>query len=436
MPTEITIDRKTMPQLALESKIDIIHAQNYSLPNGVPVYYVNAGTQDVIKIEVIFRAGSREQDVPLVAGSTNAMLEEGTKKHTAEEIASLLDYYGSFLETSVQQDYASVTIYTLGGHLDKALPVLEEIINEPSFPQSELEIYLHNNKQRFLVDEQKERVVAAKNFPALLFGDAHPYGHRTRLEEFDGVKKENLEAFHKKYYSAGNCAIIASGRVNDILLNKIGDYFGKGVTNVGAIHESPLQEPHPSSQKINFIPSNKKDSVQSAIRMGRVLFLKNHPDAIPFQILNTIFGGYFGSRLMSNIREDKGYTYGISSSVVFLQHAGYFNIGSEVGSDVCDAAVIEIYKELNRLCVEPVPAAELQLVKNYLRGNFMRSMDGPFALAERFKHIWLHNMDYSYYENYVKALSDITSSQLMEIANKYLQKDSIYELVVGAKGKK
>ena len=167
--------------------------------------------------------------------------------------------------------------------------------------------------------------------------------------------------------------------------------------------------------------------------MGRVLFLKTHEDAIPFQILNTILGGYFGSRLMSNIREDKGYTYGISSSVVFLQHAGYFNIGSEVGSAVCGAAVVEIYKELDRLCKEPVPADELQLVKNYLRGNFMRSMDGPFALADRFKHIWLHNMDYSYYEKYVNALSTITAKELMEMANKYLQKESIYELVVGAK---
>jgi zinc protease len=435
MPTEIMLDRKTMPGLALESKINIIQAQSHFLPNGIPVYYVNAGTQDVIRIEVIFRAGSREQDVPLVAGSTNAMLEEGTKKHTSEEIASLLDYYGSFLETSVQQDYASVTIYTLGKHLDKALPILDEIIREPSFPQNELEIYLHNNKQRFLVDEQKERVVAAKNFPSLLFGDSHPYGHKTKLEEYDGVKKEHLEAFHKRYYSAGNCAIIMAGRVNDILLNKIGDYFG----NDTITHHSPFTShnytPHSAPEKINFIPSPKKDSVQSAIRMGRVLFLKTHEDAIPFQILNTILGGYFGSRLMSNIREDKGYTYGISSSVVFLQHAGYFNIGSEVGSAVCAAAVVEIYKELDRLCKEPVPADELQLVKNYLRGNFMRSMDGPFALADRFKHIWLHNMDYSYYENYVNALSTITAPPLMDIANKYLQKDSIYELVVGTKGK-
>jgi zinc protease len=430
MPTEMTLDRKTMPSFAADGKIDIIHAQNYSLPNGIPVYYVNAGTQDVSKIEVIFRAGSREQDVPLVAGTTNSMLEEGTKKHSSEELASLLDYYGSFLETSAQNDYASVTLYTLGKHLDKALPVFEEIIKEPSFPQHELEIYLHNNKQRFLVEEQKVRAVAAKTFPSLLFGDAHPYGHKTRMEEFDGVKKSQLEAFHQKYYSPGNCAMIISGKIDEILLNKIGDYFGKEkrMDNGQRIMENGFA---PASEKVNFIP--KKDAVQSAIRMGRVLFLKNNPDAIPFQILNTILGGYFGSRLMSNIREDKGYTYGISSSVVFLQYAGYFNIGSEVGSAVCNAALTEIYKELDRLCKEPVPQEELQLVKNYLRGNFMRSMDGPFAMAERFKHIWLHNMDYSYYENYVNALSTITSAQLLEIANKYLQKDSMYELVVGAK---
>src|ERR1700677_2359658 len=144
------LDRVTMPELALESKIDIIEAQKFSLPNGIPLYYVNAGTQDVIKIEVIFRAGSREQDTPLVAGSTNSMLEEGTKKHTSEETASLLHCRGSFLETAGKQDYASGTLYTLGNHLAKALPVLEEIVKEPAFPQHVLVIYLDKTRQRFL----------------------------------------------------------------------------------------------------------------------------------------------------------------------------------------------------------------------------------------------------------------------------------------------
>lgn len=431
MPTKTILDRKTMPALAKAGKIDITHASQHKLPNGIPVYYVNAGTQDVVKIEMIFRAGACQQDIPLQADITNAMLEEGTKKHNSEEIASLLDYYGSFLETSSHQDYASVTIYSLGKHINKVLPVLEELVKEPVFPKEELDVYIKNKKQRFLVDSEKVRVVAARNFPSLMFGDKHPYGHVVTIEEFDAVKRDGLQTFHQKHYSPTDCAIIISGHVGDDLLKMVGDYFGGASWKAESNGKVLKAEFTASPEKKHFMA--KKGALQSAIKLGRPLFLKSHPDAIPFQILNIILGGYFGSRLMSNIREDKGYTYGIGSGVVFLKDAGYFQISSEVGSDVCEKALVEVYKELDRLCSEPVPANELQLVKNYALGNFLRSMDGPFALADRFKHIWLHGMDYSYYETYLQTLSDITSDKLQEIANKYLQKDSIYELVVGAK---
>ncbi|MGP8214991.1 MAG: M16 family metallopeptidase [Bacteroidia bacterium] len=432
METEIKLDRMTMPALGKPSKIDIIHALESKLPNGIPVYSVNGGTQDVVKIELIFPAGSRQQNIPLVADTTNAMLEEGTQKHNAEEIASLLDYYGSFLETSVHHDYASVALYSLGKHFGKVLPVLEELVKQPSFPQQELDVFLTNKKQRFLVEDKKVRAVAARNFPALLFGDTHPYGHVTKIEEYDGVKKENLADFHKGHYSSENCTIIAAGKIKEQVLNTISDNFGGNDWKTGNIISNGKQlEIKPSADKKHYMPREK--ALQSAIRMGRMLFLKSHADAIPFQILNVILGGYFGSRLMSNIREDKGYTYGISSGVVFLKEAGYFQLASEVGSDVCDKALVEIYKEMDRLCTEPVPPAELQLVKNYLRGNVLRSMDGPFALAERFKQVWLHGLDYSYYEKYISTLAEITSAQLKDVAGKYLQKDTIYELVVGSK---
>ncbi|HTB06033.1 MAG TPA: pitrilysin family protein [Bacteroidia bacterium] len=432
METEIKLDRKTMPSLAKQSKIDIAHAIEGKLPNGIPLYSVNAGTQDVVKVELIFRAGgTSQQNAPLVADTTNALLEEGTKNKSSEEIASMLDYYGSFLETASYNDYATVSIYSLGKHIAKVMPLLEELIKEPSFPQSELDVYITNKKQRFLVDDKKVRSVAARNFPALLFGDAHPYGHATKIEEYDALQRTQLETFHKQHYSPTGCAIIVSGKVKDPLMNLISDHFGNANWKGEQAAEIKKVAIQPSAEKKNFIPRDK--AMQSAIRMGKQLFLKSHPDSIPFQILNTILGGYFGSRLMSNIREDKGYTYGISSSMVFLKDAGYFQVSSEVGSDVCDKALVEIYKELDRLCNEPVPQDELQLVKNYARGNFLRSMDGPFALAERFKHIWLHGLDYSYYEKYINTLSEITSAQLIETARKYLQKDSIYELVVGAK---
>lgn len=432
METEIKLDRHTMPALGKPSKIDIVHATETKLSNGIPVYAVNAGTQDVVKIELIFPAGARQQNMPLVADTTNSLLEEGTSKHNSEEIASLLDYYGAFLETSSHHDYATVSLYSLGKHFSKVLPVLEELIKQPSFPQDEVEVYLTNKKQRFLVEEKKVRVVAARNFPSLLFGNDHPYGHCNRMEEYDNIKRETLASFHKGHYSSNACTIIIAGKVKDQVLNSIGDNFGgNDWKTADAQLNGKSFEVKPAAEKKNYIAKDK--ALQSAIRMGKTLFLKNHPDSIPFQILNVILGGYFGSRLMSNIREDKGYTYGISSGVVFLKEAGYFQIASEVGSDVCDKALVEIYKEMDRLCTETIPDAELQLVKNYLRGNILRSMDGPFALAERFKQVWLHGLDYSYYEKYINTVADITAAQLKDIACKYLQKDSIYELVVGAK---
>lgn len=432
MPTELKLDRKTMPALAKAGKIDITHAAQYKLPNGVPIYYVNAGTQDVVKIELIFRAGACQQEMPLQADTTNAMLEEGTKKHSAEEIATMLDYYGSFLETSALQDYSTVSIYSLGKHINKVLPILEELVKEPAFPQTEFDVYIKNKKQRFLVDGQKVRILASRNFPSLLFGNEHPYGHVTKIEEFDVLNRGSLQSFHQKHYSPTDCAIIMAGQVNETLLKAVGDYFGTASWKAAPANgKDKIVEAKPGHEKKNFI--EKKGAMQSAIKVGRQMFLKSHPDAIPFQIVNVILGGYFGSRLMSNIREDKGYTYGIGSGLTFLKNAGYFQISSEVGSTVCDKALIEVYKELDKLCTEAVPQEELQLVKNYLVGNFMRSMDGPFALAERFKNIWLHGLDYTYYEKYLQTLGDITAAQLKDIAAKYLQKESMYELVVGAR---
>ena len=432
METEVKLDRTVMPALGKPSKVDMLHAQESKLPNGIPLYSVNAGTQDVVKIELIFPAGTRQQNMPLIASTTNSMLEEGTTKHNSEEIASLLDYYGSFLETSAQQDYASVALYSLGKHINKVMPVLEEIIKQASFPQQELDVYLTNKKQRYLVEDKKVRVVAARQFPALLFGNDHPYGHAVKMEEYDAIKQDNLQEFHKTHYTANGCAIIIAGKIKDQFLNTLNDTFGGNDWKTADAKTNGKETTFkPDAEKKHYIAKDK--ALQSAIRMGRMMFLKNHEDAIPFHILNVILGGYFGSRLMSNIREDKGYTYGISSGVSYLQQAGYFQIASEVGSDVCDKALVEIYKELDRLCTEPVPEDELQLVKNYLRGNFLRSMDGPFQLAEKFKQVWMYGLDYSYYDKYISTLNEITSAQLKDIAGKYLQKNDMYELVVGAK---
>ena len=226
-----------------------------------------------------------------------------------------------------------------------------------------------------------------------------------------------------------------AGKVEEDMLVLLDNYFGGDDWNNASSSDSfaanlSVIEPNEINGSELIL---KKDAVQSAIRIGKVLFNKKHPDFQSLQILNTLFGGYFGSRLMSNIREDKGYTYGIGSGIVSLQNSGYFFISTEVGVDVCKDALNEIYFEMNRLREELVSENELQLVKNYLLGTFLRSVDGPFAMAEKFKGIMEYNLDYDYFDNYIATIRSISASKLRNLANTYLDKNSMIELVVGKK---
>ncbi|MCE9539708.1 MAG: insulinase family protein [Bacteroidetes bacterium] len=426
-----TIDRKKSPAFNTVEKIEIIKANEQRLRNNIPVYSINAGTQELIKIEFLFSAGMFQQAIPLQAATVNTMLEEGTSKLNAAQIADRVDYYGAFLETGVSQDSASVVLYTLNKHLKSTLPVVEQIIKDSIFPQHELDTHIRNKKQTFLVNNQKVANVARKRFTELLFGEKHPYGINVKEIDFDIINRSHLNDFYSTFYRSNNCKIIMAGKVDDDVLSLLDNHFGGNDWN--SITEL-------STNSLPIITSGeheqlilKEDAMQSAIRIGKVLFNKTHPDFQSLQILNTLFGGYFGSRLMSNIREDKGYTYGIGSGIASLQNSGYFFISTEVGVDVCKDALKEIYFEMNRLREELVPEDELQLVKNYLSGMFLRSVDGPFALAERFKGIIEYNLDYDYFDKYIATIKAISASQLRNLANTYFDKNSMTELVVGKK---
>lgn len=433
-----TINRNTPPAFRTVEKIEMIHAGEIRLPNNIPVYTINAGTQELVKLEFLFTAGMFQQSMPLQAAGVNALIEEGTSKLSAAEIADKVDYYGAFLETSLTQDTASVVLYTLNKHLANTLPVVEQVMKDAIFPQHELEIYLANRKQKFHVNNQKVASVARKQFSELLFGAKHPYGINVVETDFDTIKRNHLNDFYKRFYNSDTCKIIVSGKVDDAIIQLLSKHFGgndwKGNAdfNYRDFIAQRQKLPINSSASIQQV-IEKKDALQSAIRIGRVMFNKTHPDFHSMQVLNTVLGGYFGSRLMSNIREDKGYTYGIGSGMVSLHNSGYFFISTEVGSDVCKKALDEIYFEINRLKEEEIEEEELKLVKNYLLGRFLRSVDGPFSLAERFKSIMEYNLGYDYYDKFIATIKGIQASELKELANRYWNKESMIELVVGKK---
>ena len=424
------LNRAQAPSFKTIDTINIIKANHTKFINGIDFYSLSAGSQEIVKIEFIFKAGMYHQSASLIASSTNNLLEVGSKSYTANQISDGIDFYGSFLELHVEQDFAIVSLFSLNKYLNESLKFIEELIKYPTFPDDEFKLYLTNKKQNHFINSQKGDVLVRRKFSQLLYGEKHPYGLTVADNDFDRINISEIKDFFSQYYTSNNCTIIASGNLPDSITETLNSFFGEkkwGQTNDLILPKSYSIET--TKQQKHFI--YKEDAIQSAIRVGRVLFNKTHPDYFKFQVLNAILGGYFGSRLMANIREDKGYTYGIGSGVVNLVNTGSFYISTEVGNNVTNQTLIEIYKEIKILREKLVSVDELETVRNYILGQFLRSVDGPFALADKFKAIWEYNLDYSYFDLYFNAIKTVTSNDIIDLANKYLQEKDLLECVVG-----
>lgn len=424
------LNRSIPPHLKKIKLPDFIIPEKTVLDNKIPVFSIDAGPSSTIKMEFIIKAGSRYSRKQLISKFTAGLLQEGTYYYTAEQIAQKLDYFGTYLEFSYGKDAVYLKLLVLKRYLPEIMPLMAELIWAPVFPDEELQIYKVNSRQQFQVNEKRVRILAKRHFFPLVFGSQHPYGKVVKPHHFSEIQRQDLLNFYNDRYHPDNFKIIITGDVDKNIVSLFNKYFGKHARkNQVESDKWPLQE-LPEPQRIVL---EKPDALQSAIRIGKVLFNKNHPDYLKSQIFNTIFGGYFGSRLMTNIREDKGYTYGIGSGISSFYESGYFFISSEVGSEVSRFALTEIYAELEKLLQEKVPDNELVLVKNYLKGDLLRQLDGLFSLSESYKRIIEYDLDVDFFRNYFNTISDITAEDIISIAQKHFTKESLTELVVGKK---
>ncbi len=423
-----TIDRSKRPEIRRIERLSITPAEKGQLGNGLPLYVINQGTQDVCSIELNFRAGKWHQEQKLIARFANRMLREGTKSYLSKELAEKLDFFGASVRTQAGTDRASVSMVSLNKHLAEVLPVFVEIAREPVFPDSELEVALSSSRNRLRVNKTKNDYVADRKITKVLFGDEHPYGSEHDDSDYDQVNVGALKEFYSTHYAAGNCYLMIAGRVNDSTLQWVEKYFG----DKSWLKPAPVEAERKLSPSAELKHQVKMEhSVQSSIRIAKRLFNKIHPDFQKMQMLNTVFGGYFGSRLMSNIREEKGFTYGIHSGLSSLMHDGYFFISTEVGSEVTQDALKEIYKEISRLKNELIPDDELELVRNYLSGKLLSGVDGPFKLADFYHGLISYGLDIDYLHRLLDTVKTVTAKELRELANKYLNTEEMFEVVVG-----
>lgn len=413
---------------ATEFELTLKPYDKFILDNGVEVYAVNAGTQEVLSLELVFKAGNWYEQQNNIAAATNFLIKNGTKNKTAFQLNEHFDYYGSHLSRGCYNETANIVLHCIDRHFATHLPVIAEMITDAVYPQHELDIYKQNMQQRLTVNLKKCDFVAGRLIDEYVFGKDHPYGVYSNKEHYDALEQQQLQAYYKQYYTEGHCIIFAAGLLPANFEQELNKTIGQLPLNQKTI--PAIVHPLTPADQMKYRIMNDPNGVQGAIRLAQPFPNRHHPDFQPVQVLNTLFGGFFGSRLMSNIREDKGYTYGIHSYILNHISTTAWMISTEAGRDVCEATIAEVYNEMKELREELVDEEELQLVKNYLIGTILGDLDGPFHIIGRWKNLILNGLDEQYFYKSVNIIKTISAEELQELAKKYLQPEKFYELVV------
>ena len=422
------LNRNIAPPIvdAVNFNLQLQPYKKYILKNGVEVYTVNAGTEDVMQVEWVFDAGNWYEQKNLQAAVTNNLLKNGTSKKSAFDINEHFEYYGSYLTRNCHSETGVISLHCLTKHVKELLPVVQEIFTDSVFPQQEMEIAVQNMKQKLDVNLKKSSFVAGRLIDTYLFGENHPYGRFSHHADFDALTREDLVNFYNSYYKQGTFKIFVAGKFPNNIEELLQEYFG----------DLPNQKPaernytiHPSAER-KYRVINDENGSQGSIRIARPFGNRHHPDFFKAQMLNVVFGGFFGSRLMANIREDKGYTYGIHSYLMNNMNNNGWMITTEAGRDVSEATIQEVYNEMQLLRDEPVDEEELSLVKNFMMGSILGDLDGPFHIIKKKKNIILNGLPDDFFDSTIQNIKNITPQELQETANKYLVPEDFYELVV------
>lgn len=419
---------KIYPMEVQELPLPVMH----NLPNGIPLYAISGDKSPALRLEILFKGGYAVQDKPLQATITNRMLREGASTMSGQEISQKLDYYGAWIESYSSQNYNHLVLYSLSKHFLPLVKLLEDIIKSPTFPKENLEVVKNNGKACFKVSSQKVDDVSQRYFENSLWGKNHPLAHIVEENDYDAITVDDVAAYYQKVYNSNNCVMFLSGDLTDEIWRGISNSFGD--SEWGSITHTNIQfakAPKTEYLKRKVLVSN---AIQNAVKIGFMAMEASHADFHAFRFLSVLLGGYFGSRLMSNIREENGYTYHIASEVDAYGERNAFMITSETANEYTTACINEIYKEIERLYKEPIPQAEVEHVRNYILGEMCRECEGMTAKAEVFVNAWLSGNDLSSVNDYLNVVKNITAEELSAVAKRWFGNDrAMIEIIAGDK---
>ncbi|GAB4333214.1 MAG: pitrilysin family protein [Flammeovirgaceae bacterium] len=423
------LDRSIAPVFHPIKDFAITKANLHYLANRLPLYYIKAGEQEVASLQLLFSGGKWYEKQKGDAYFTAKMMLEGTLKHTAKQINEEFDFYGAFISCYGGYDKFFIDTHCLSKHLPNILDLIIELITEASFPKEEWQLVQKIALQELQVNLEKNSFVAGQLFRKHIFGENHPYGYSLTEEMIENFSLQRAKHHFQHFLLHQPFEIILAGKLDDKTFEQVKEKLGSLKINYSTHFEGFNGKPEPSLQAKVY--QEKKDASQTSLRIGMPIIHRNYTDKIPLQVLNEILGGYFGSRLMQNLREEKGYTYGIHSLIVSFLQESYFLISADVIKEHKDKALEEIYKEIKLLKTQQVGEEELEKVKYHMAGDYIKSINTAFSLAEYFKTIHFQQLPQNYYDTYISKINSIKSSDILEVANKYFKEENFIEVLVG-----
>ncbi len=426
------LNRSQQPPLHTVGKVDIPLPEKHVMPNGITMNVLNTSDEEMIRLDLLINGGGLwYQSQPLQATFANSMLRQGTRQFSSEKVAERLDYYGGWLESSTIIKHSYVTLYSLSRYFPQLVELLRSVVMEPLYPEKELSVALERGRQQFKVGNQRVDVKCRKAFRQALFGTDFPSARYAVLEDYGRLKSEALAEFHRQFYHSGNCTVYLSGKVTAEAVRLVKEAFGTAPWgDTSFARPSYTHKPVSSQEKRVAVTCDQ--AVQSAVNMGFITIDALHSDFHKLRVLVTLFGGYFGSRLMKNIREEKGYTYGIGAGIQGFPGCSLLSVNTQAANEYVEPLIREVYAEMDRLRREPVPEGELMMVKNYMMGMLNRAFEGPLSLADAYLFLDTSELPYGFMADSARAISEVTAPELRELACRYLLDERVVEAVAGA----
>lgn len=426
-------DRSHPPQPGPPAPLRLPAIQKQKLSNGLPVWIVELHEVPVAQVNLIVLSGTAN-DPPGkygVASLAAALLEEGAGTRSALEIADAVDYLGADLGAATTSDLSAVRLHVPVARLADALPIMADVALRPTFPKDELDRQRQQRLTSLLQGRDDPPTISSVAFSRILYGKGHRYGtpQMGTAETIKALSPDDLRGFYASAFRPENAVLLAVGDITPAQAVPLFEKnFGAWKASGNAATEKLPATDEPPARQVYLI--DKPGAAQSQIRIGRVGVPRSTADYFPIQVLNTILGGSFSSRLNNNLREVHGYTYGAASSFDMRASAGPFSATAGVQTDKTSEALKEFFVELNAI-LKPIPAEELARAKNYVALRYPSAFETTGDISRRLEDALVYNLPDDYFAKYVQSIQSVTAADVQRVAQKYIKPDHLAVVVVG-----